>query len=390
MNRTMQVAVLLCANILFAASQTSAQTIDLNPGDSIANNTQIPNGTTVNVNGGTIGLGVELIGGVLNVNDGDVALGANSQATGFNNINNEVNITGGNVGGFFQLRSGTELNLSGGIVESFGVLTNSTATITGGSVLIFPDIVSGVVNIRGGDVPSVRVFDGGTVNIFGTEFFLDGAPITSIEVGETVEITPRNIDLAVVLEDGSDFGFFLNPVIVGLQPDAATFASTVLITRVEPVTESVPAATLNSLRGILVGGDLSDLEFSDDSDLMYNPGFVLSSLEAPVWLEFDAGLSSDSPSSLQFITETTANTPGISLTTDLFNWNTNQFVEIDVRATSFNSDAVVSIDVSDQIADFVEPGTGAVRARAGWRSTGFTLLFPWTVSVDQVVWEAAN
>ena len=390
MNCPAQVARLFFAIVLVASVTSSAQVIELGPGDSIANNTQLPNGTTVNVNGGTIGLGVELIGGQLNINDGNVAIGANSQATGFNNINNTVNITGGSVGGFFQLRTASVLNLSGGVVESFGVLSNSTANITGGSVLIFPDIVSGVVNIRGGDVPSVRVFDGGTVNIFGTEFSLGGNPVTNIGIGETIEITSRNVQLTAVLEDGSDFGFFLDPVIVGLQPDAATFASTVLITRTEPVVETTPVTTFSPLRGIFAGGDVSALEISDDVDLSYNPGFVLSSLEAPVWLEFEGDLATDSPSALSFTTEVSANTTGLSQTTDLLDWSSNQFVEVDVRPTTFNVDSVVLINVSDQIFDFVEPGTGTVRARIGWRSTGFIILFPWTVNVDQVVWNSTE
>ena len=222
---------------------SQAQVIDLGPGDSIDNNTQLPEGATVNVNGGTIGLGVELLGGTLNINEGEVALGANSQATGFNNLNNIVNVSGGQVGGFFQLRDGTELFLSGGVVESFGVLSNSTATITGGSVVIFPDIVSGLVNLRGGDVASIRVFNDGAVNIFGTEFFIDDVLVDDLAVGETRVIPQRNVDLAANLEDGSFFDVFLNPNIVGLQPDAATFSSTVMITRVPP------AVVLGDLNG---------------------------------------------------------------------------------------------------------------------------------------------
>ncbi len=229
------VVVFAVAFVLLPVFVAVAQEINVGPGDSIPNNTQLPNGATVNVNGGTIGLGVELISGVLNVNDGNVAIGANSQGTGFNNINNTVNINGGNVGGFFQLRNGTVLNLNDGVVESFGVLSNSSANITGGQVVVFPDIVSGLVNIRGGDVASVRVFDGGTVHIFGTDFFIDGVLVDDLAIGETRIITDRNIELAANLEDGSFFDFVLNPQIVGLLPDAATFNSTVMVTRVEPL-----------------------------------------------------------------------------------------------------------------------------------------------------------
>lgn len=225
------IVIFLC----LACSQVNAQTINIGPGDSVANNTTFPNGSTVNVNGGTVGLGVELSNGVLNINSGNVAIGANSMATGFNNVDNIVNINGGEVGGFFQIRNGTELNLTGGVLESFGVLTNSTATITGGTVVVFPDIVSGLVNIRGGDVASVRVFNDGAVNIFGSEFELDGAPVTDLEIGETMTVTQRSIPLQAILEDGSPFGFVLNPQIVGLQPDAATVLSDVFITRVAAV-----------------------------------------------------------------------------------------------------------------------------------------------------------
>ena len=66
----------LAISFVFIAVSIEAQVIDLGPGDTIANNTPIANGTTINVNGGTIGLGVELISGELNVNDGFVAIGA--------------------------------------------------------------------------------------------------------------------------------------------------------------------------------------------------------------------------------------------------------------------------------------------------------------------------
>ena len=74
MNCPAQVARLFFAIVLVASVTSSAQVIELGPGDSIANNTQLPNGTTVNVNGGTIGLGVELIGGRVNRADGKCKL----------------------------------------------------------------------------------------------------------------------------------------------------------------------------------------------------------------------------------------------------------------------------------------------------------------------------
>ena len=87
---------------LFAATSRGQSVVDVNPGQTIPNNVTIANGTTVNVNGGTIGLGVNLTSGTLNINSGEVAIGAASIFSGFENTNNIVNVTGGEVGGFFS------------------------------------------------------------------------------------------------------------------------------------------------------------------------------------------------------------------------------------------------------------------------------------------------
>lgn len=157
-----------------------------------------------------------------------------------------------------------------------------------------------------------------------------------------------------------------------------------------PTTETVPAASLNTLRGVLVSGDVTSVMESNDTYLKYNPGFTISPAEAPVWLIFDAALSTDTPAELELTIEATANTFGLTQTTEMFDFNSGQYVEIDVQPSTFNMDTVISIDVTGQIGDFVEPGTGAVRTRAGWRRTGFTLIFPWTVCIDNVAWNATS
>ena len=108
-----------------------AQTIDLSnviAGDIIDNTTVIPDGAVINLNGGTIasgtlfsaaafpngvtlnindgivGLGVEINNSTINIAGGQVALGATDLSEGVNNIDNDVTVTGGAVGNFFQLR----------------------------------------------------------------------------------------------------------------------------------------------------------------------------------------------------------------------------------------------------------------------------------------------
>lgn len=146
-----------------------------------------------------------------------------------------------------------------------------------------------------------------------------------------------------------------------------------------------PADEFNVFRGILLSGGLSDSFDSDDNQLTFNPGFTISSKEAPVWLIFDATLA-QSPSSLELVAEAQAGTPGLASTLEAFNWNTSAYDEVDVRDTSFNNDEVISADLSAGIADYVN-GSNEIRARIGWRRTGFTINFPWEVRLDQLVWD---
>jgi len=94
--------------------------INLN-GGTIASGTQFsaaafPNGVTLNINDGIVGLGVEINNSTINIAGGQVALSATDLSEGVNNINNDVTVTGGDVGSFFQLRGDSTLQLSGGSV----------------------------------------------------------------------------------------------------------------------------------------------------------------------------------------------------------------------------------------------------------------------------------
>ena len=224
--RSIAVLFVYCVTLCFTSNETAfAQTINLGPGQTIAGGTVIPNGSTVNVNGGTIGLSVDLTGGILNVNSGNVAIAATGIPTGFTNSNNQVTINGGQVGGFFQLFDQSELIIDGGQIASFGVFEGSRVTINGGTVTRFPDIFSsGTVDIHGGDVFSIRVFAGGAVNLFGSDFALDGQPIQNLTPGQEFVIPDRNVTLTGVLSDGSAIETSLNTTFGGFSssnPDGA-------------------------------------------------------------------------------------------------------------------------------------------------------------------------
>lgn len=241
--RAFLIAVLTSLILSNVSTVQALQVIDLLPGDEIANSTDIVTGSTVNVLGGSIGLGVDLSDGVLNIESGSVALNASSIATGFTNSNNTVLVSGGNVGGFFQLTNNTRLDVSGGQLESFGAFSGSSANISGGVVTRFPDIFStGVVNISGGQVFAVRVFSGGEVNFFGTEFSLDNEPI-DLTLNEEFVISDRNVTLRGVLQDGSPIETSLNTNFGGFfssNPDGAAAGARVTVTLVSKLNSVIP------------------------------------------------------------------------------------------------------------------------------------------------------
>lgn len=156
----------------------------------------------------------------------------------------------------------------------------------------------------------------------------------------------------------------------------------------------VPSANrirdFNVFRGVNVGGRLADVLDSNDMYISFQPGFTLNSNEAPVWLEFDGALLSPNISVLFANIESSVNTPGLTQTIEMFDWLAGEYSVVDSRDASFNIDMVFSIDVSNTVTDFIRTGVNSVRTRVGWRRTGFTILFPWEVRIDQVTWSTTD
>lgn len=229
--------------------------INLN-GGTIASGTvfsadDFPGGFTLNINDGVVGLGVEINNAIINIAGGEVALGASDLSEGVNNFNNTITVTGGDVGGFFQLRGSSTLELAGGTIESFGTLLDAAATVTGGSFTLVDN--NGELNISGGDINTFRTFPtSSTVNLFGTDFAIDGVPIGVLSLGSAFEIDVRDVVLSGTLSDGSAFSNFLDSTtpqgdldfgpfatLADLQavPGFASTGSTVTVTLVQSVPE---------------------------------------------------------------------------------------------------------------------------------------------------------
>ena len=113
---------------------------------------------------------------------------------------------------------------------------------------------------------------------------------------------------------------------------------------------------------------------------------TLSAMESPVWIDLTGVSTFTNPSSLGFSIESAANTPNIRQVIELFNYSTNEFEVVDDRLTSFSTDASATVQLDQDMENFVESATGEVETRVGWRQNGFVLLFPWEVRIDRAVW----
>lgn len=136
---------------------------------------------------------------------------------------------------------------------------------------------------------------------------------------------------------------------------------------------------VNVFRGVVVSGGLEEVRSSDDNYLLINPGFTLNASEAPAWIEFFGTVADDAS---VFAIESSAGTPNLLYTVEAWNWNNNQYDEVGTRVEQLNSDQVASFDLT---AEHVGSGN-AVRTRVGWRTTGFTINFPWVVRIDHASW----
>ena len=149
-----------------------------------------------------------------------------------------MNISGGTVGSNFQAFGGSTVNISGGTFGSdFQALSGST------------------VNISGGTFGSDFFALGSTVNLFGTEFFLNDTLIDASTLGETITIFDRGEDVVLsgVFADGTLFDFDLNPNFPFFSSlDFFDPNSTLTITRVAAIPEPGCGLTLATMSLVLL------------------------------------------------------------------------------------------------------------------------------------------
>ena len=207
-------------DIGFGANDGSIVNIN---GGNVGNGFGAGSGSIVNINGGNVGSGFGAgFGSVVNINGGNVG----DLFDAF--VNSEVNISGGTVGDYFATFPDSIVNISGGSVGDnfnndgtvnisggsvgmdFRLFADTTLNISGGSVgSNFTSFFGSVTNISGGTFSSIGTTFDGEVNFFGTEFFLDDIPLSSLILDEafSIDVFPNDSILSGTLNDGSEFSY---------------------------------------------------------------------------------------------------------------------------------------------------------------------------------------
>ena len=135
---------------------------------------------------------------------------------------------------------------------------------------------------------------------------------------------------------------------------------------------------MTRFRGQSIEGDLPETQSSDDAYARYIPGFTLNGVENPVWLIFDGEVP---VGQYDLTVEAQAGTPGLSRRVELWDYNSNSWELVSSEEESFNVDSISAHPLEPQNFEGED-----VRARIGWRQSGFIINFPWEIRVDRVAW----
>jgi len=181
-------------------------------GGAITGTSPFETGSLANIDGGTFS-NVDLLGEA-NITDGV-----------FDNVlffsDSDVSVSGGEFLSLASFDTFAEIEISGGTFDFVSSGFFDQLDVSGGVIGSLTVDIS-VLNMSGGTVDRILISEESEANFFGTEFLLDGEPL-SLGPGETFEVTVRDVPLSGVFADGTVFSFDLNstfPNDQGFSPEA--------------------------------------------------------------------------------------------------------------------------------------------------------------------------
>ncbi|MEM7456567.1 MAG: hypothetical protein AAF456_19640 [Planctomycetota bacterium] len=192
--------------------------------------------------------------------------------------------------------------------------------------------------------------------------------------GQTWELLGGGLPNVVV----NDFAFQAN--------ERKLFAGTYGRSIFELTLPEIVATTLTVVAGEQSGGDINSLLNSDNEDVSLNRG---TSIQSRTVAEIKGLSHIAAPAQMTFTFEASVFARGnVTQTLSLYNYDTDQFEQIDSRNASRFNDQTVEITPTGDVSRFVEPGTNCVEARIEF--SGATQRMQFTANIDRAFWSVSE
>jgi hypothetical protein len=146
----------------------------------------------------------------------------------------------------------------------------------------------------------------------------------------------------------------------------------------------VPPASFSVIRGSLTSGVLGDLASSDDSRVVCGLG-PINSQGSPITVEVNAVSPNQTAQTLSMTVELQVTGSNMGQTIEMWDWTTSQWVQIDSRPASTNTDLSVTV-AGTNVNRFIQAGTRAIKAQVTTRFTGI-FSSNYSLKLDQVIWK---
>jgi hypothetical protein len=151
--------------------------------------------------------------------------------------------------------------------------------------------------------------------------------------------------------------------------------------------ETVPVTDFEVLRGLHLGGNLLSLEFAENNRVVVEARRPTEVAAPSVEIEVRGSTTRQTPSEIRFVFEGAATGSPALQRIQFFNYVANTWETVDERSAP-TSDSLTVVSIVSNPARFVQPGTGAMKARIQYHDRGVTFL-AWGGQFDQAVWSVA-
>ncbi len=356
------------------------QTLNLSDGGELGNHFRAVN-AIVNLIGGNVGNDFDFAGSEVVVDGAEIGFGMDAF------LNSRVHIVSGSVGNHFYCHDGTVATIAGGTFGTgFGAYPGSEVTVFDGIFDIFYSVAESSLHISGGKFSNhlscsgetridsgvfheLRLYGdvmvsggafgnqfeanaGSNVNLVGSRFLLKHLEtgqqlvedLTPANLGEKVIVEARDRTLEIVFADGSALSYDLYSSFLPDRDFCDPAAELSLWLSANAFLDS-----FDLIHGFQFGGDIGDLNASDDSRLILVPGFPRVANEPPILLVVDATLPSETPNNLRLMLESQANTLGIMESIELWNWSNGEFDEVRFHSANLNVDSQIVVDLTGEM-----------------------------------------